>query len=432
MSKYLYSLLLIITSLSACQVQNYLYKTDTNYIKTKELKEEDESITALVAPYKEQLDKEMNTVIGKAALSLTKEQPECTLGNWLADLTLKKCIDYSKLDVDFAVLNQGGIRIPTLAEGDVTRGKIFELMPFDNMLVILELPGSEMQTLFDHIVAKGGWPVSAGTYYTFKDGKAVNVLINGKEIDPNKTYLIATNDYIANGGDNCAFFKDKPRTETGKLFRDAIIEYTEELTKAQKSIEAEVEGRASIHFNDFYKLFTPNKLPKTWEVDYKTRPEKPIIPKTAVRTFLSELKNIRGKSVRYFESYLEPFESIQEETNKKLYDSTWAYAGEIIGNTGKYMVMTSHVWFKSYIMDSMEGEQVLLHTLKPDGTPIHTLPIAQRIFLDFQSNKVIGKVNPNGVIMLDVWYFTPQSKDGEKSTEYYQINPDGTIKSIEK
>lgn len=432
MPKYLYSLLLILISLSACQVQNHLYKTTTNYIETKELKESDESITTLIAPYKQQVDKEMNTVIGQATYALTKEQPECTLGNWLADLTLKKSIDYTKLAVDFAVLNQGGIRIPTLAAGDVTRGKIFELMPFDNMLVVLELPGTEMQMLFDHMVTKEGWPISAGVHYTIKDGKAIDIHINGKEIEPSRTYKIATNDYIANGGDNCTFFKDQPRTETGKLFRDAIIEYTEELTKAGESIEAEVDGRISSHFNDFYKLFTPTKLPKTWEVDFKARPEKPIIPKLAVRTFLTDLQNISGKSVSYFDSYLNPYETNHEELEQQMYDSTWAYAGEIVGNTGKYMLMTSHVWFKSNISGTMEGEQILLHTLKPDGTPIHTLPIAQRIFFDYQSNKVTGKISPNGIITLDVWSFTPQSKDGDKSKEHYQINPDGTIQPMKK
>ncbi|MCP4441768.1 MAG: hypothetical protein GY810_22910 [Aureispira sp.] len=443
MYKYIYSLLLLAISLSACQVQNHLYKTDANYVKTKELKETDESVTTLVGPYKEKLDKEMNAVIGQATTSLTKEQPECTLGNWLADLTLKKCEDYSKTKIDFAVLNQGGIRIPTLVKGDVTRGNIFELMPFDNMLVILEFPGEEMQTLFDHMVFKGGWPISEGVSYSFKDGKATNIKINGRAIDLKKTYKIATNDYIANGGDKCAFFKEKPRTEIGKLFRDAIITHVEELTAANKKVEAPAINRIkplpkvkTIQINpeltNFLKLFPAKGLPKTWKPDYKNPPKTAAIPKAAVKEFLQKLKNPRNRKVDYFETYLEPFEGVQEGTEKKYYDSTWAYTGEMIANSSNYIAYTTLVRFRSNTSDNMEGEQLLLHTIKPNGKPIHTLPIAQRIFFDLHSNEVHSKIDKNGVITQEVWNYTPKDKDGAPYKKYYQINPDGTIQSIKK
>src|SRR5690606_17080949 len=80
------------------------------------------------------------------------------------------------------------------------------------------------QDLLNRIAEKGGWPVSKSLSFTIQDEKARDVLINGKPIDPSKTYNIATNDYIANGGDNCDFLIDAPRTSTGLLVRDVLIQ----------------------------------------------------------------------------------------------------------------------------------------------------------------------------------------------------------------
>lgn len=231
---------------SACQPQTHFVKSDNQYQEIKDESAEDASISDLIAPYKEKMGQEMNTVIGTTAKMLTKAKPESTLGNWAADLVHTQCERYLEQKIDFAVLNYGGLRIPSLPQGPVTKGKVFELMPFDNTLVVLEMKGSELGALFNHLAAKGGWPISKHLQITFQNSKAVKATIDGKKILKEQIYHIATNDYIANGGDKCTFFKGKPQKQTNKLFRDAIIEYIETETKAGHKLDANIEDRVLV------------------------------------------------------------------------------------------------------------------------------------------------------------------------------------------
>lgn len=227
----------------SCQPQTHFVKSDNQYQEIKELKDDDTSIAEVIAPYKEEMAKEMNSVIGEMAKMLTKAQPESTLGNWVADLVHEKCEDYTKQKIDFAVLNYGGLRITSIPKGPVTKGKIFELMPFDNVLVVLEIKGSELPELFNHIAANGGWPVSKQIEMTGHRNKAVDLRINGRKVDNDRVYTFATNDYIANGGDKCTFLKDKKQIATGVLFRDAILQYVQEQTKAGRKLDANLSKR---------------------------------------------------------------------------------------------------------------------------------------------------------------------------------------------
>jgi len=228
---------------TACQPQTHVVKSDHQYQEIKEGAQSDAAVEEMIAPYKKEVEREMTSVIGYTAKMLTKAKPESTLGNWAADLVHTQCERYLKQKVDFAVLNYGGLRIPSLPKGAVTKGKIFELMPFDNTLVVLEMKGSELGALFHHIAAKGGWPISKHLQLKVRNGKALDATIGGQKILKEQVYRIATNDYIANGGDKCTFFKGKPQIQTNKLFRDAIIEFVEAETKAGKKLDANIEDR---------------------------------------------------------------------------------------------------------------------------------------------------------------------------------------------
>ncbi|MGK0387780.1 MAG: 2',3'-cyclic-nucleotide 2'-phosphodiesterase (5'-nucleotidase family) [Maribacter sp.] len=207
----------------------------------------DTEIDDLIHPYKQQLDVKMNKVIGVAEKELVKESPESTLGNWAADAILTQCNLVYKEPIDFAVVNYGGIRIPSLPKGNITTGKVFELMPFDNIMVVLEVDGKVVQQLFELIAQKGGWPVSQGVKCSFtKEGKLNSVSINGEALDNNKIYTVGLTDYVANGGDNCSFFKDQTLYDTGVLFRDAFLQQVKMLTAKGQSIDADVEGRMII------------------------------------------------------------------------------------------------------------------------------------------------------------------------------------------
>lgn len=132
-------------------------------------------------------------------------------------------------EVDFALQNYGGLRLPSLAKGELTVGEVYELMPFDNQLVVLNLNGVVMKKLVDAIADKNGWPVSRGLSFVIEDRKATDILINGQPFDPSKTYRAAVPDYVANGGDQSDYLTDLDQEESGVFIRDIIIEHLEEL-----------------------------------------------------------------------------------------------------------------------------------------------------------------------------------------------------------
>lgn len=135
------------------------------------------------------------------------------MGNLLADFTFEGADDWARKNglangVDAAVINVGGIR-STIGKGDILTKHIYEVMPFENEVMIVKMKGSDLKGLFDYYLkTQKNNPVSR-LYIETDNGMSVKELINGKEVDPAKTYYIATSDYLALGGDNMAFFLAK-------------------------------------------------------------------------------------------------------------------------------------------------------------------------------------------------------------------------------
>ena len=204
----------------------------------------DNSVVQLLQPYADSVNKSMNTVVVVAATALEKNQPEGTLGNILADAMLTKARQQYKINVDAAFINYGGIRLTTIPAGNITRGKIFEVAPFDNVIVLLQLKGKLLQEFLNHISGRGGWP-AAGISWQIKNKSATNVLINATPIDENATYTIAVADYVANGGDDAIMLKPIPQINNGYLFRDAVIEYFSGINQQGKKLQAKIEKRVT-------------------------------------------------------------------------------------------------------------------------------------------------------------------------------------------
>ena len=235
------SLLLLFT---ACQTTHVAQVQPQNYrLEAENDMAADAEIAALIAPYKERLDAEMNQIIGESAEVMPKGQPESRLGNWFADLVHEQAEVYLGETIDFAVLNAGGLRIPELPAGNITRGKIFELMPFENRLLALYLDATIVEQLIQHMAADGGWPVSAALRYEIVGENAQKITINGEPIQMDKTYTIAIPDYVANGGSGSDFLIDTKRQDLNRLLRDAIFDYIEKQTAAGKKLKSEIDGR---------------------------------------------------------------------------------------------------------------------------------------------------------------------------------------------
>ena len=222
------------------QSQSLQYKSYR--INDKQVK--DSGLLNFLQPYSANVNKTMNDVVGIADNSLDKKQPECTLGNFMVDAFLTMAAEKYTAKVDVAFLNFGGMRLTQLPAGNVTNGKIFELMPFDNLLILQKLKGDVLQQLLDLTASKGGWPV-AGITMQIKDKKAVNVLIGGKPLDLAATYTTVNSDFVANGGDNADMLRTVPQITNGYLMRDAIFDYIKKLKSQGKNISANIENRVT-------------------------------------------------------------------------------------------------------------------------------------------------------------------------------------------
>ncbi len=204
----------------------------------------DTSMVLLMKPYRDSIEMTMNQVIGATAMTLEKKSPQGSLGSFMADAMLFGARDKFDLPVDVSFINSGGIRLEQLPRGEITRGKIFELMPFDNVIVVQELKGSELQQLLDVTASRGGWPLS-GLSMQIKDKKAVNVRINGQPLDINRTYLVANSDYVANGGDDANILRQIPQKNLGYLLRDAIFDHIRRLMVNGQPFTIKEETRVS-------------------------------------------------------------------------------------------------------------------------------------------------------------------------------------------
>jgi 2',3'-cyclic-nucleotide 2'-phosphodiesterase (5'-nucleotidase family) len=208
---------------------------------------EDSATLASISPYKKKLDSAMNVVIGFAPEALMKQQPESNLGNFFSDVMLRRAYRLSNADTSMivTVFNYGGLRT-SVPQGQVSVGNMFEVMPFENQLVLFPMKGSDLLRVLTVAADKGGAPVG-GIRFEIADKKPRNVSVHQVPLDTNKTYTVVTSDYLANGGDY--FFSvaaPKNVTNTNLLLRDILIESCKELSSQNKPIAAKPDGRISI------------------------------------------------------------------------------------------------------------------------------------------------------------------------------------------
>ncbi|WP_312994100.1 5'-nucleotidase [Chryseobacterium flavum] len=220
-----------LVSLTACKTASPLQianvQTRKNISINNELKN-DEEFVKVIEPYKLKLDKEMNQKISHTSVDLTKQGDNSNLGNLLADYTFEGGNEWAKTNlkknVDAALINIGGIRT-TIAKGDIMLKNVFEVMPFENEVVIVKMKGADLQGLFEYYAkTQVNNPVSH-LYIETNNGQVIKSLINGKTVDPAKDYYIATSDYLALGGDNMKFFAKGETIATGIKMRDLFIDY---------------------------------------------------------------------------------------------------------------------------------------------------------------------------------------------------------------
>jgi 2',3'-cyclic-nucleotide 2'-phosphodiesterase (5'-nucleotidase family) len=227
-----------------CKSKNYLADEKVSYYRMSQT-EIDSAAERKIAPYRKKMQENMDEVVGVLRKSLIKGTPESTMGNWLADLIHQQSEAKAGKKIDITLLNLGGLRIPSLPEGKITRGNIFELLPFENTINLVELDSATVVQLFQHIAKKGGWPMSHASYLMYNI-KVRDIKIGGLPLSNKRKYTVALPDYIANGGDNTFFLKDLPKTNIKLLLRDATLDYMKKQYQQNIIMDAELDDRVLV------------------------------------------------------------------------------------------------------------------------------------------------------------------------------------------
>ncbi|APY00649.1 5'-nucleotidase C-terminal domain-containing protein [Lacinutrix venerupis] len=243
--KHLLNLTLLLIFIYSCKQEPYsISKIEGKQIAIKDSLELDKDFDSLISPYREQLEKDMHRVLSYAPKTYTKSDGDLNtaIGNLMADVVFSEGNPiFNKRtgkNIDIVLLNHGGIR-SIISKGNITTETAFKVMPFENSIVVVALKGQQIDSMMHYLSeAKRAHPVRGITLTLDKNYKISNALVNKKPIEKDKTYYVATNDYLYDGGDRMRFFK--PNDSVYYLdykIRNAMIDYFKKVDTINPKID---------------------------------------------------------------------------------------------------------------------------------------------------------------------------------------------------
>ena len=241
MGRVIITLFLLFFSIESCETK---YILSGNKIEINNIIENDNEIIDFITPYKNKVDKQMDSVLAYSPVDYDKKNGllNTAIGNMMADVTLNLSNPVYKArtnkNIDFVLLNHGGIR-SMISKGDITFRTAYKIMPFENSVVVCELKGRDVYELINYLtLSKKAHPISGINIVLDKNYNLLDVKINDKNIDENEIYAVATSDYLLNGGDKMTFFsKSKKNTTLDYKIRNVLIDYFKEVDTVNFKID---------------------------------------------------------------------------------------------------------------------------------------------------------------------------------------------------
>ena len=221
-------------------------ETQSNRIEINNTIESDKKIETYIVPYKNNVDAQMDDVLSYSPVDYDKKNGvlNTAIGNMMADVTLKLSNPIYNTrtgnNIDFVLLNHGGIR-SIISKGDITLRSAYNIMPFENSVVVCQLKGSDLKELINYLILnKKAHPISGISIVLDKNYNLLNATINGEKIDQERVYHVATSDYLLKGGDQMNFFKkSKKNIILDYKIRNILIDYF----KAVDTVSFKIDNR---------------------------------------------------------------------------------------------------------------------------------------------------------------------------------------------
>ncbi|MGI6690120.1 MAG: 5'-nucleotidase C-terminal domain-containing protein [Christensenellales bacterium] len=213
-----------------CQAEMLTYEMTADVVP-------DEDVLSAIEAIKASQEEILSIVIGTTDVFLDGERETNRTGETnLGDLAADGFLAYT--DADFAFTNGGGIR-KSIEQGDITKQSVVDVFPFGNTIVIIEVTGEKLLAAMEHGLRlypeqNGGFPQIAGGTLVFDPAKdpgsrVVSMTVGGQDVDPAKAYKVATNDFLAAGGDGYEMLKDCPVLQYRGTLDEAFTEYIDSL-----------------------------------------------------------------------------------------------------------------------------------------------------------------------------------------------------------
>lgn len=203
-----------------------------------------DSIETYIGPFSKRIKKVLDSTLTYAPKMIAKDDGEynTSAGNLMADILLSEANPVFKMrtgkEIDFALMNHGGIRA-IISKGNVSAQTAYEIMPFENSIAVVELEGRSVLKLVDFLInSDRAHPISGMQITLAPSGKLKSVTVQGKPLDTNKTYFVATSDYLVSGGDDMVFFQDAISvTNINYLIRNAMIDYFKKVDTLRAAVD---------------------------------------------------------------------------------------------------------------------------------------------------------------------------------------------------
>lgn len=241
----LFVVFITIVSTTACRQQRlHLDRIATSQVQIDSTLGEVDSLEVFIEPYRKHLNEVLDTPLCYAPQTLSKSEGKhnTTMGNLMADILLRQGDKIFRMreniPVDMAIMNHGGIRA-AISKGPVSERTAYEVMPFENGLVVVALKGTTVEKMVEFLINAGvPHPISGLKIRLDSEGRLESLRIQGEPLDPNKTYYVATSDYLIGGGDGMTFFQEyEALYKTDYKIRNAMVDYFKEIDTLRSRVD---------------------------------------------------------------------------------------------------------------------------------------------------------------------------------------------------